>query len=396
MEKLYYDAPYTSEFEAEVLSCEEGKKGFEVILDKTAFYPEGGGQPSDTGWLGETCVLDVQEKAGSVIHYTEGSLTPGTKVKGILNWERRFINMQQHSGEHIVSGLIHARFGYDNVGFHMGNDEMTIDLNGILDWEQLMRIEQEANDVIYKNLELCITYPSEKGLTELDYRSKKELTGQVRIVTVPESDVCACCGTHVARTGEIGVVKFLSMIHYKSGVRISMLCGKKALLNYEEKTNLVNSLSVLLSAKTDKIGEAVERLMAELAERDGKINGLTRQVFAMKADQYEEKEEPLLVFEEELSPIQVRQFCNLLIEGKKGRIVAVCGRKEEGGFHYCIGGQNDDMRPLGKILNDRLAGRGGGSSKMIQGTFTADRQEIISVFAEAVIVYQCAYKQKGL
>ena len=151
MKKLYYESPYKKEFEATVLSCVKGKKGYEAVLDETAFYPEGGGQPADTGAIDGVRVYDVHEKDGVVIHYAEGELPVGKKVKGVIDWERRFCLMQEHSGEHLVSGLIHSAFGYDNVGFHMGAEEVTIDLNGILEWKDLMEIEEKANEIIWEN-----------------------------------------------------------------------------------------------------------------------------------------------------------------------------------------------------------------------------------------------------
>lgn len=382
MEKIYEQSPYTKEFEAVVISCKAGKTGFETELDRTAFYPEGGGQPFDTGMLGAVRVLEVHERDGAVIHHTDGWLEPGTSVRGAIDWDRRFNHMQQHSGEHIVSGLIHGQYGYDNVGFHMGAQETTIDVNGVLDFGQLEEIERKANQIIYQNIALRITYPSEDELKYIDYRSKKELTGQVRIVEVPGADVCACCGTHVEKTGEIGVIKFLSMIHYKGGIRATMLCGEKALLDYEKKTNQVNRLSTLLSSSPDKAVEAVERLKLEAAEREQKNIFLYRQLFEMKAERCEPMEKSLLFFEEGLSPQLVRQFCNLLMEKGKGRIVAVCSEKQDGGFNYCIGSREGDMKALGKALNGALHGRGGGSSQMVQGTFLADGDTIRRVFEE--------------
>ena len=382
MEKLYYQLPYVKEFEARVISCTEGKKGFEVILDRTGFYPEGGGQPSDTGRLGAAAVKEVHEKGESVVHYTDRPLETGTRVTGVIDWEERFSNMQQHSGEHIVSGLIHAHYGYDNVGFHMGHDEMTIDLNGVLTWEQLSEIEREANDIVYRNVPLCITYPPAEELERLEYRSKKELTGQVRIVEVPGADRCACCGTHVERTGEIGAIKFLSMIHYKGGVRISMLCGRKAMEDYAGKTDQTLFLSNLLSAKPSAVAEAVERLKNENARKDGELGRLTRELFELKAERFEAGQPLLLVFEPGLQPFQVRQFCDLLLEKGKAAVAAVFSGTEEDGYSYCTGSRSIDMKAAGKELNERLNGRGGGSPQMIQGTFRAGRSEIEKVFQQ--------------
>ena len=382
MEKLYYQIPYVKEFEAEVLSCTEGKKGYEIVLDRTGFYPEGGGQPSDTGMLGGVRVTYVQERGEAIVHYTDAALEPGQKVKGVVDWEERFSNMQQHSGEHIVSGLIHRKYGYDNVGFHMGREEMTIDLNGLLTWEQLMAIEGEANAVVYANLPVEETYPSAEELKVLDYRSKKELTGEVRIISVPEADCCACCGTHVEKTGEIGAIKFLSMIHYKGGVRISMLCGSKAMEDYRRKTEQTQALSALLSAKPELITDAVERLKKENTEKEGTIIRLQKELMGLKAEKYPQGAPLLMVFEDEMTPVLVRQYCNLLMESGKGTIVCVCSGTEENGYSYCAGSLCVNLREAAKELNIALNGRGGGSPQMIQGTFFSSAERIEKVFLQ--------------
>lgn len=382
MEKLYYQIPYVKEFEAQVLSCSEGKKGYEIVLNRTAFYPEGGGQPSDTGSLGGVRVLEVKERNGEIIHFTDEPLTEGDTVKGIVDWEVRFTNTQQHSGEHIVSGLIHRHFGYDNVGFHMGREEVTLDLNGSITWEQLMEIEKEANQVVYANLPVRVYYPTPEELKALDYRSKKELTGEVRIVEYPGADICACCGTHVERTGEIGAIKFLSLMNYKGGVRISMLCGEKAMEDYRRKTDQTISISALLSAKPDALTEAVERLKREDAEKDGTIARMWRELMALKAERFPEGENLLLVFEEGLSPVAIRQFCDLLLKEKKGRTAAVFSGSDADGYSYCVGSTERNVREDGKKLNASLNGRGGGSPQMIQGTFHAPASEIRTVFSE--------------
>ena len=227
--RLYYEDVYKKEFTATVVECRERKKGYAVILDESAFYPEGGGQPSDVGTLGDVQVTEVHEKDGELLHYTDKPLEAGTKVEGKIDWNRRFDLMQQHSGEHMVSGIIHAKYGYDNVGFHMGSDVLTVDLNGMLDEAQLAEIEREVNEKVWEDKEVVITYPTAEELEVLDYRSKKELTGQVRIVTFPGVDVCACCGTHVTHTGEIGMVKLLSVVKFRDGIRMEMICGKRVL-----------------------------------------------------------------------------------------------------------------------------------------------------------------------
>lgn len=382
MNKLYYDSAYIKEFEAQVLSCQEGKKGWEITLSATAFYPEGGGQPADTGILGDVRVTDVHEKDGQVVHYTDGPLPVGEMVRGVIDWDRRFQHMQEHSGEHMVSGLIHQRFGYDNVGFHMGTDEVTIDFNGVLEWEDLMAIEEKANGMIWENLEISAVYPEKDELDAMEYRSKKELTGAVRIVSIPGGDVCACCGTHVERTGEIGLVKFLSMIHYKGGVRISLLCGKRAVEDYERKRDQVQKISVLLSARPGEIARAVEKLKEEEAKLQEKLVAAYDKLIASEVRDIKEGDGDIFILEPDFEAIQLRHLVNRLLEEKKGKTVLALGGAAEGSFLYVLGSRDGDMRQLSRELNGLLNGRGGGSAQMAQGTFFATKDQLQAILKE--------------
>ena len=382
MNKLYYDSAYIKEFEAQVLSCQEGKKGWEITLSATAFYPEGGGQPADTGILGNVRVTDVHEKDGQVVHYTDGPLPVGEMVRGVIDWERRFQHMQEHSGEHLVSGLIHQRFGYDNVGFHMGTDEVTIDFNGVLEWEDLMAIEEKANGMIWENLEISAVYPEKDELDAMEYRSKKELTGAVRIVSIPGGDVCACCGTHVERTGEIGLVKFLSMIHYKGGVRISLLCGKRAVEDYERKRDQVQKISVLLSARPGEISRAVEKLKEEEAKLQEKLVAAYDKLIASEVRDIKEGDGDIFILEPDFEAIQLRHLVNRMLEEKKGKTVLALGGAAEGSFLYVLGSRDGDMRQLSRELNGLLNGRGGGSAQMAQGTFFATKDQLQAILKE--------------
>lgn len=382
MNKLYYDSAYIKEFEAQVLSCQEGKKGWEITLSATAFYPEGGGQPADTGLLGNVRVTDVHEKDGQVVHYTDGPLPVGETVRGVIDWDRRFQHMQEHSGEHLVSGLIHQRFDYDNVGFHMGTDEVTIDFNGVLEWEDLMAIEEKANGMIWENLEISAVYPEKDELDAMEYRSKKELTGAVRIVSIPGGDVCACCGTHVERTGEIGLVKFLSMIHYKGGVRISLLCGKRAVEDYERKRDQVQKISVLLSARPGEIARAVEKLKEEEAKLQEKLVAAYDKLIASEVRDIKEGDGDIFILEPDFEAIQLRHLVNRLLEEKKGRTVLALGGAAEGSFLYVLGSRDGDMRRLSRELNGLLNGRGGGSAQMAQGTFFATKDQLQAILKE--------------
>lgn len=382
--RLYYQIPYVKSFMGTVEACvpdREREGAWLVSLNQTGFYPEGGGQPGDTGFLDGVRVLDTQEKEGEVFHVTEAPLEAGRLVEGVIDWQQRYDNMQHHTGEHILSGLLHSRYGLDNVGFHMGSREVTMDFNGPLTREQLRLAEEEANGIIYANVPVKEAFYQGDELRGLEYRSKKELDGTVRIVTVPGADQCACCGTHVAFTGEVGIIKVTGMIRYKGGVRISMLCGRKALLDYDRRILAAERISDLLSAKEEEIAQAVERFKEESQERDMQLNRQRQRYFALKAESLKESGEPLALFEEELNPVGVRQLCTLLYEGGKGSVVLVCSEKEKGEYQYALGSAAADMGALSRSLGKLLEGRGGGSRRMAQGTFHGSREQIRAAFA---------------
>lgn len=378
--KLYYEDVYKKEFTAKVLECRQGKKGYEVILDQTAFYPEGGGQPGDTGSLGEAAVTDVHEKNGELIHCTDRALEPGTEVQGQINWARRFDLMQQHSGEHIVSGLVHEAFGYDNVGFHMGSDVITIDFSGMLDEAQMAEIEAKANQIIWENQEVEIFYPSEEELKELEYRSKKELSGWVRIVRFPGADTCACCGTHVTRTGEIGMVKLLSVVKFREGVRMEMISGRRV-LDYLNMVNEQNrQISVKLYAKMDKTAQAVARLQDENFALKGRVHSLEENFIVNEAAKWNDCENPLL-FENGMEAGSVQKLADAVLQVCKGRC-AVFSRNADGSYKYAMGEKDGELRQFTKDMNAALNGRGGGKPFFVQGSVQASEKEIRAFFEE--------------
>ena len=268
-EKLYYQDPYLTAFTARVLSCEKSKSGWAVVLDRTAFYPEGGGQPADHGTLGAVQVTDVHETKGVIFHTCDGPVEIGTQVAGAVDWPRRFDHMQQHSGEHILSGLLCSLYHCDNVGFHLGADTVTIDYNAELTWEQVMAAEKAANEVIWQDTPVDITFPAPDALARLNYRSKKALTGQVRIVAFPGADCCACCGTHVRRAGEVGIIKVLSCQKFREGVRLEILCGSRAYRYLSQVYDQDRAVAQLLSVKPQDTLAAAERQAEELAADDG-------------------------------------------------------------------------------------------------------------------------------
>ena len=372
------------EFEACVLACEASDKGYKAALDETAFFPEGGGQYADTGWLNDVRVTDAHERDGVIWHTIDKELEPGTKVHGRLNWAERFEKMQQHSGEHIVSGLVHGRFGYDNVGFHLGSDYCTLDFNGPITKEELKEIEEQANEAVFANLDIQTAYPSKEELESMDYRSKIEIEGQVRIVTVPGYDVCACCAPHVKKTGEIGLIKLTDMINYKGGQRISMLCGIRALKDYQQKERNVKSISALLCAKEYEAAEAVERLKEEHTSQKEQIASLQRRMLAYKAEKINVDEGVTAVFESGLTGSGPRELMNLLLE-RGARICAVFAGTDGEGYRYVIGSRTEDVRPLCRDLNERFSGKGGGKPGMVQGSLTGKEDEIRQTVDEYAI-----------
>ena len=377
--KLYYEDSHLSRFAATVLSCGETEKGWEVILDATAFYPEGGGQAADTGLLGTVRVLDTRERGEAIVHLCDGKLEPGTQVEGIVDFSLRFPRMQQHSGEHIVSGILYRRYGWQNRGFHMGTDMITVDTEGVVPAEDLPAIEAEANAAVWANLPVKTWYPTAEELPNVPYRSKKALTGAVRIVEFPGYDICACCGTHVKATGEIGLIKLFSSVNFREGSRIEMACGEQALrlLNTAYEQN--KQVSQAFSAKIHETGEAARRMNEVLAQQKYRIVGLERQIFTGIAAGYAGAGD-ILHFEEDLSNVAVRELADAIAE-TCGGTAAVFSGKEESGYAFCLVTRQGDLRELGKAMTRALNGRGGGKPNFQQGSVKAGRAEIETFFA---------------
>lgn len=384
-EKLYYGNQYQTEGTATVLACRpvEAKQNaaacWEVVLDRTVFYPTGGGQPCDLGTLNGVAVTDVSERGEEIVHRVTAPLSVGSEAVMAVDWDRRFDLMQQHSGEHLISGVIHSRFGYENVGFHMGADFVTIDFSGMLTPEELSAVEAEANEWVWKNVPIEIAYPDAEALKTIPYRSKKELTGQVRIVTIPGADICACCGTHVSNTGEIGLIKIFSCVKFHDGVRLELLCGRRALAYLSEIAEQNRRVSGLLSAKPLETAAAVQRLLDAEAAQKQRAAGLEEAVFAQKAQALMGKGNVLL-FEPAMSPDSLRRLTDLVMSACGGRAAIFAGGDAEG-YKYAVGEQNGDLRQLVKDLNAQLHGRGGGKPFFVQGSVQTGRAEIEAFFA---------------
>ena len=382
-EKIYYSDVYCKEFSAAVLDCRERKNGYEVVLDRTAFYPEGGGQPGDRGCFlaedkKEIRIYDTHEKGEEILHYTEEYLEPGTKITGRIDWDFRFDLMQNHSGEHIVSGLIHERFGYQNVGFHMGSDVLTIDLDGEFSVEEMREFERRANEIIWENRPVDIRVYTEEEVKAVEYRSKKELHGQVRIVTFPGADICACCGTHVSHTGEIGLIKLISLQKFKGGVRMEMLCGRRALEYVNRICEQNHQISVALSAKPEETAAAVQRLKETEMKDSFRLVALENEMFARKAESLKDCGD-ILLFEDGLNSDSVRKLAVAVMEVCGGRCAVFSG-DEETGYKYALGKKDGDLRAFVKEMNSSLNGRGGGKPFFAQGSVNAKRKEIEAFF----------------
>ncbi len=376
-ERIFDKKPYIQTFTASVQECIPCENGYWAVLDKTAFFPEGGGQFPDLGTIDGISVLDVQEnKAGVIHHLIPAPVETGKNVKCEIDWPRRFDFMQQHSGEHIFSGLAHSNFHANNVGFHLGLESTTIDLDIPLSEENINFLETEANKAVYQNLPINISYPSQEELKKIPYRSKKELTGNIRIVTIPGYDICACCGTHVAKTGEIGIIKITSFQNYKGGTRLTMLCGGRALSDYRNKNHNVNQVTAGLSVKPEELCLAVERLEAEITERKICESALRRELFTLKAERLG-KGDKVCVFESGLSPDETRRFCLTLCESF-GTAAVFSGK--DGGWRYALASKSADCGDYAKAINSAFGGRGGGKPSLVQGSCCGKREEIEEFF----------------
>ncbi len=377
--KLYYKDAYTRHFEARVLACEPGKDGFQVQLDQTAFFPEGGGQTADTGLLGDVRVRDVQEVDGDILHFTDGPLPVGALVTGLLDWDDRFRKMQDHSGEHIISGLLHSRYGYDNVGFHLAEDGFTIDYNGELDRAQIDEIEAAANAIVWEDRPVTTSFPSPEELEALEYRSKLDLTENVRIVTVEGVDCCACCAPHVSHTGEVGIVKILDFMRHRGGVRLWAKCGTDALQDYRARYTASVAVSGLLNVPQDKIADGVERLLTQRDSLKQEVTALQKQMLEAQADALAPTEGDILAFVQ-ADDAGMRLVANIGVERCGGVCAVFSGT--DGDLHFVMASRTQDMRAYLKGLPPSLAIRGGGQAQMVSGRSTATRAEIERFFGK--------------
>lgn len=386
--RLFDQDSHLFRFTAEVLSCEPQGDGYAVILDQTAFFPEGGGQGADPGWLGGLPVTDVQITPEGVIRHTlPAPLPAGETVVGQLDAVIRSERMQCHTAEHMISGVIHRRYGYNNVGFHLGDEDVTLDFDGVLPRSELDEIEDEVNRQVSACLPVRAYYPVPDELAGMTYRAKLALTENVRIVEIGSGegsvDRCACCAPHVANTGEVGVVKMLDFLRYKGGIRIHMLAGARALRDYRRRYTAVAEIAAALSVKQEDAAEAFRHSQAMGEELRREIGALRRQVQDLKVASLPETPGNLCLFEEDQDAQGLRQLLNRAV-GKCGGLCGVFSGSDECGYSYVIGRRDPtlDLRKMTDTIHTGLNARGGGSAEMLQGRAQATRREIETFFEQ--------------
>lgn len=375
--KLYENDSYIREFEATVISCEKVKNGYLVVLDKTAFFPEGGGQQADTGTINGATVSDVQIKDEIITHLVDREFVQGETVSGVVDWDIRYRRMQGHTGEHLVSGIIHTMFGYDNLGFHMSENTMTLDPSGILTFEDIKEVELRANKAIYENRAISVSYPSVEQLKTLEYRSKLDLTEGVRLVTIDGYDVCACCAPHVKSTGEIGVIKIVDYIQYKGGMRLTMVCGQNAFEDYAKLHNDSKQMMHLLSASRDKVLEFVMRDHELIGALKSQINSL-KQKLVLAQLQTQMIGTTMCCFTKDASFDDLRNCVKLYAD--KGDVLALFSENDDGSYSYVIASESLDVRDTVKALNAEFNGKGGGRPNYAQGKIEGVAENIIKFF----------------
>ena len=379
-EKLYYIDAYIKEFSATVLSCEATSLGFEILLDKTAFFPEEGGQYADRGYIGEARVSDARETDGLIYHLADAPIEVGRTVLCRLDFEERYEKMQCHTAEHILSGIINKRHGLDNVGFHLGENYVTMDLSGVLTREELDEIEREANEAAFANVEVTAYFPSFEELPRLNYRAKLDISENVRIVNIGEYDACACCAPHVARTGECGLIKILDFEKLRGGLRLFITAGRRALLGYRELFSSATEISRLLSVPKTEIADGVRKLLSDLEAERSAFKNYRLSLIRERAAELEERDGNAVVTLDGASTEELRIFASEAVSRVSGMLVALS--PDGASVRYAIASNTLDTRPVIKEANKALSGRGGGSASLVQGSFAADTEQIKAYFAD--------------
>ena len=386
-EKIYETDGMCFSFRAHILSAEPSKNGYAVILDRTAFFPEGGGQTADRGMMGKARVLDVQIVNDEILHFTD--ILPETDENGTifceLDAKDRFRKMQNHLGEHLLCGAIHRAKGYENVGFHLGADYMTFDVSGPMTAEEIYAAEVEANRAIAADAPVRCYVPTKEELSSLSYRAKSEkleATDAIRIVDVEGFDRCACCAPHLDSAGKVGLIKIVDAMYYKGGMRFSALCGFDALADYDTRLREIRALSSLFSAKPHEIVSAAEAKMEEISTLKGTIGAMRREIVALKLALLTPQKENILCFEPDMDAVSMREFATAGASKTDG-IFAVFAGSDETGYRFTATAQNFPLKDLTSKIKTALSGKCGGSNQMITGQISATEDAIRAFFTDA-------------
>lgn len=376
---LYYENCRLAVFPARVLACREREGGFAVTLDRTAFYPGGGGQAADSGYLGAARVTGMAEENGEILHLCDRPLTPGETLEGRIDWLPRFIRMQQHTGEHILSGMIHKEYGFHNVGFHMNLERIQVDFDGPIPPERLPELESAVNTAIWQNLPVKCYVPGPEELETLSYRTKRALPWPVRIVEIPGFDRCACCGVHVAFTGEAGPVKLWSAVPFRGGTRLEMSCGIPALNQLNAVYSQAKEVSRLLSAPVTGIGAAAGELQDQLGKAKYRARQLELESIRAGAEKYRGRGD-LLLFRQALDPELLVTLADTTAESAGGTAAVFAGTGDS--WRWCVIDKTKDLRPLMKEMFQTLSARGGGKPNFQQGSAKTEKEAIAAFFRE--------------
>ena len=378
--KLYDNDSYATEFDAVILSCEKCDDNYKTVLDQTLFFPEEGGQCADKGQIDGIDIIHVEILGDTIYHYSKIPFETGKNIHGKIDFKLRFRNMQNHSGEHIICGIAHKLFGYENVGFHLGENYVTMDLDGELSFDDIKKIEYLANEAVIKNMPVICTYPEEDELLTMNFRAKGNIEEKVRVVTIGDVDSCACCAPHVRFTGEIGIIKILDSMRHRGGMRLNILCGFDALADYEKRYQSSVEISNLLSVKQEEIVSGVQKLMSDMNTLKALLDEKTRQLAKYIADTIDDTQDNICLFCDDLSSEYLRFVAND-VKKKTSTFAVVLSGNDTDGYNYVIATNGQDVSAIVKEANSVLSGRGGGRDTMASGIFLCSKEKIQEYFS---------------
>lgn len=378
--KLYEKDAYCRSFTAKVISCTANENGYDVVLEQSAFFPEGGGQKGDNGRLGDAVVTDTQIVGDVIVHKTDKPIEVGSEVCGEIDWDVRFDRMQNHSAEHIVSGVACSLYGCSNVGFHLGDDCMMVDFDKKLSAEDIAKIELASNKAVFDNIEIIAIYPTKEEIPTLQYRSKLDIEENLRLIQIGDVDCCACCAPHVAKTGEIGLIKITSFAPYKNGTRIEIAAGYRALADYTLLNNENKTIMKMLSAPRDKTAEFVSRQLEQISTVSREKQSLVRELAIARLSVTRVGDNGYS-FCEKCSFDDLRYCSNTLAEQN----IAMCvllSETAENEYIYVVSSKETEVTSTVNQLNAAFSGKGGGKPNYAQGKLSGSRNEIEAMLAE--------------